>query len=395
MVTASPTTHETYQKAAAEAATEPVFTHTGKRHNISGERVKEAIKDLPEADQADIWWFSQYCHTYNLGKAQKGGLLKKPNGLDFYSADSIDQLLGGGRIRRKETIEPILEAIRTFRKLEDARADQITSGFIETRLFKVIEERCLKALRRQRIMFIFGDSQIGKSRCLVEVQRRHNHGQTIYVETPSTGSLSSFLKELAKILNIPTSGKTAISESIIKTFDSRMLLIVDEAHRALIARKNSGGSAVINFLPELYNKAGCGIVISMTNEGRDELLNGHHKKTYEQIWRRRIAPLQLPNVTPADDLALFAQAYGLLPAPEAKVTISVTYTDEHGHDQTRKHSESPLALQSNVNQLEGLGVWIAILQDASDIAREQGRAIAWGAVIKAYCQSQADAEILK
>lgn len=371
------------------------IAHGGKKFRISGATVKESIKDLPDDQQDVIWWFSQYCHTHNLGKDKLSTLLKKPNGLDFYSADSITQLLGGGRIRRGETIEPMLDAIRTLRKLEDVRAEQVNSGFIETRLFKVIEERALKALRRQRIMYIFGDSQIGKSMCLMEVQRRHNHGQTIYVEVPSTGSLSAFLKDLGRILNIPVSAKTAISDSVIKTFDSRMLLIVDEAHRALIARRNSGGSAIMNFLRELYNKAGCGIVISMTNEGRDELLHGTHKKTYEQIWRRRIAPLQLPNVTPTDDLELFSNAYGLPPATDKKVTISVDYIAEHGESQSKKHTESPLNLQTTINRLEGLGVWITILQDASDIAREQGRAVTWGAVIKAACQAQADADILQ
>lgn len=386
------TSHATEAPVASEQ-TEAAIGHGGKRFRISGAVVKESIKDLPEDEQDAIWWLSQYCHTHNLGREKLNALLKKPNGGGYYSSDSITQLLSGGRTRRGENITPILDAIRTLRKLEDARAEQVTSDFIETRLFGVIEKRCEKALRRQRIMFIFGDSQIGKSKCLVEYQRRHNHGETIYVEVPSTGSLSAFLKELGKTLNIPISAKTGIAESVIKTFDSRMLLIVDEAHRALIARKNTGGSAIMNFLRELYNKSACGIVISMTNEGRDELLNGNHKKSYEQIWRRRIAPLQLPNITPADDLALFARAYGLAPATEAKIKVTISYTDGDGKIQNRQHSESPLELQTGVNQIEGLGVWISILQDASDIAREQGRAITWGAVIKAYCQSQADAEI--
>lgn len=391
MVTAS----HTYPEPATSAQPEPAIGPSGKKFRISGASLKDSIKDLPDDQQDIICWFSQYYHTHNLGKDKLATLLKKSNGMDYYSVDSITQLLGGGRIRRGENIEPMLDAIRTLRKLEDARAEQVSSGFIETRLFQEIEKRSLKALRRQRIMYIFGDSQIGKTMCLKEVQRRHNHGQTIYVEVPSTGALSAFLKELGRILNIPVSAKTGIADSIIKTFDNRMLLIVDEAHRALISRKNSGGSAVMNFLRELYNKAGCGIVISMTNEGRDELLHGSHKKTYEQIWRRRIAPLQLPNVMPDDDLALFAAAYGLPTATEKPITISVDYIDGDGSMQTKKHTDTPLNLQSTVNRLEGLGVWVTILQDASDIAREQGRAITWGAVIKSACQAQADADILQ
>jgi hypothetical protein len=43
---------------------------------------------------------------------------------------------------------------------------------------------------------------------------------------------------------------------------------------------------------------------------------------------------------------------------------------------------------------EGLGVWIGILQDASDMAREQRRSMSWGAVLKAHAQSLAECEIL-
>lgn len=131
----------------------------------------------------------------------------------------------------------------------------------------------------------------------------------------------------------------------------------------------------------------------MTNEGRDELLHGTHKKTYEQIWRRRIAPLQLPNITPNDDLDLFAAAYGLPPASDKPLEVTVDCIEEDGSIKTRKHKDTSLNLQTTINRAEGLGVWITILQDAADMAQELGRQITWGAVIKASCQAQAEAEI--
>ncbi len=366
-----------------------------KKFRISGPQFKAVIKDLSEEQQAPLWWLFQYCHRKNIGKDQHATLLKKPNGFEYYSADSVGQIFGGGRIRRGENLEPMLVAIRSLQQIEDARSEMASSGFIQTRLFDVIEKRCMRALHRQKIMFIFGDSQIGKTENLLEVQRRHNHGQTIYVETPSTGSLSHFLMELAGALNIPkTITITRLVDEIIATFDKNMLLIVDEAHRTVLGRKSANGSAVMNFLRELWNKTKCGIVISMTNEGRDELLQGTHKKCYQQIWRRRISPLQLPKVTPADDLALFAAAYGLPEATETPVTVTVTAIDDSGRERQIKHTDSPLNLQTQMNQTEGLGVWISILQDASDMALEQKRKITWGAVIKATCQAQADAEIL-
>ena len=65
-----------------------------------------------------------------------------------------------------------------------------------------------------------------------------------------------------------------------------------------------------------------------------------------------------------------------------------------GLDRDKTYSDQPLRLQKQVTEEEGLGVWLMILQDAADIAREQRRAISWGAVIKAYCLSKADGEVI-
>jgi DNA transposition AAA+ family ATPase len=365
-----------------------------RRFAIPGDQIRRAIADLPTEQFDLVWWFAGWCRRQDLTRPELGRILKKPGGGGYYSHDSVIQLLTGGRIRRGENIEPLLEAIAALRKVEEIREQQVTSGFVETRLFQEIERRCEKARMRQRIMFLFGDSQIGKTASLLEVQRRHNHGQTIYVEVPTGGNVTHFIFALAKQFGIPTKqgAKAGLRDRVIESFDSRMLLIVDEAHRCL--RPGAmGGLETFSFIRELWNRRGCGIVISLTNEGRDQFLHGPHAAQLAQLWRRRITPLQLPNVPPDDDAARFAAAYGLPEAPEADVTIRVTYTDDQGHTATKNHHDSPLRLQRHVLRTEGLGVWIAILQDAADMAQEQGKAITWGAVIKAYCQAQADSEI--
>ena len=381
---------------SAHALAAPALNPAGAKMRIPGNRVMDAIKDLPPEEHDAIWWFYSWCKKYDIGGAELGSLLRKPNGTDYYSTDSIVQLISGGRIRRGENIAPMIEAILSFRKVEEVREQQVSSGFIETRLFHEIEKRCLRALHRQRIMYIFGDGQIGKSECLREVQRRHNHGQTIYVEVPSGGAIGTFLRELARIMKVPE--RTTITQlrgTLIDMFNSRMMLIVDEGHRCLNGKASRGGSQVFDFLRELINKARCGIVIAMTNEGRDELLKGRHAKAYEQIWRRRIAPLQLPGVAFEDDLARFAEAYGLPPAPAEEITVNVTVHGADGVPRKKPYPAVPLRIQRIVNEREGLGVWISILQDASDMAREARKAITWGAVIKAHAIAQADAEMLR
>lgn len=381
---------ESIAPPSAEAVTSPA----ARRFNIPGDQVKAAISDLPSDQAGLIWWYFGFCSKANLSRSELGETLKKPGGGGYYSHDSIIQLLTGGRIRRGENIDPLLDAIAALKKVEDARGSHVTSGFIQTRLAREIHGRCMKALHRQRITYVFGDSQIGKTESLLEVQRTNPPGQVVYVETPTGGNVTHFIYALAKQFAIPTKqgAKAGLRDRVIESFDSRMLLIVDEAHRCLRPGSISG-LETFSFIRELWNRRKCGIVIALTNEGRDQFLHGPHAAQLAQLWRRRITPLQLPNVPPDDDAALFARAYGLPAAADDLVTIRVTIHDSAGREQTVNHADSPLRLQRHVLKTEGLGVWIGILQDASDMASEQKKAITWGAVLKAFCQAQADAEI--
>ncbi len=374
------------------AESEKVTSLGQHRFTIAGDTVRRSIQDLPKDQQEPIIWFHGWCCKFIRGKTGLGQTLKKPSG-DFYSVDSIVQLLTGGRIRRGENIDVMLDAIARFRRIEGAREEQAVSGFIETSLFFEMERRCLKALQRQRILFIFGDSQIGKTDSLKEIQRRHNHGQTLYIEIPTFGSYGGTIDAFAEALNIPTASNNQrqIKERIIEAIDGNMLVILDEAHRFLEGRQNTRGLQSLSFVRELWNKKHPGIVMAFTNEGRDKLLHGPHARTLQQIWRRRITPLQLPAVPPDADAALFAHAYGLDPAPEEEVAVRITTLE--GREIT--HRDSPLRLQREVLKTEGLGVWIAILQDACDMAQDAGRKVTWAAVLKAHAQAQAEAEIFQ
>ena len=386
----------TATSAAPALSPEPDMTlPKAKRFIIAYDTVRAATEDLPDEQQEKVRWFYQFCRRSNFSKTELEGVLKQPGSSKFYSSDSIVQLLTGGRMRRGENIAPMLEAIDALRRVESLREGLVNSGYIRTRLYFEIEKRLQKALKRQRFTFFWGDSQIGKSAAFEEYQKHHNHGETILIEVPAGGSVTNFLRELANHFNLPTHlNQGLLAQRLIEAFDSRMLLIVDEAHRCLKTRHTSSQLGVFDFLRELWNRKRCGIAIAMTNEGRDLFLHGPHAKALEQTWRRRITPLQLPAITPTDDLALFAKAYGLPPATDEPLTIKVTFQDEAGTTREKRHTDTPLNVQTTVNATEGLGVWISILQDASDIAAEQKRPIAWGAVLKAHCQAQADAEML-
>ena len=370
---------------------EEVIARNRKNFKISADVIARTVTTLNEEETSALRWLAEYCRSLDLNRTQMSNLIKQKNG-KFYSFDSIYQTFTGRRQESGTSITPIIEAIENFRELETERDRLVKSGFILTRLSTEIWKRCDKARLRQRISYIIGESQIGKTSALKEYQRRNNHGQTIYLETPSGGAKSALLRALALQLGISTTiRQDELGDRIIKSFDHSMLLIVDEAHRCL---KSVAGVKSMDFIRQLYNQAECGIVISMTNEGKKALLSGTFAGELKQIWKRRIQPLQLPDIPPQDDLDLFSAAYGLEPASDTSITIEVELTNSEGRSRKKTYTDTSLELQTKVITSEGLGVWIMILQDASDIAQELNREITWGAVIKAYCNAQAEAEII-
>ena len=373
----------------------PTTTGSIKQFRISGDVIRETVKLLPEDQGQALWWFASYARDRNLGRVQLGSILKKPKG-GFYTTDSVTQALTGKRTREGMSIENIVEAINKLRTIEEAREAQQTSGYIHTRLCEEIWKRCQKALIRNRISFIFGDSQIGKTEALREYQKQHNHGETIYLEVPTGANLGSFLIELAVKMGIPEGlSKVNLKRRIINAFDRNMLLIIDEAHRCFNKTYSKSSLDIFDYLRELWNHTKCGMVISLTNEGRDEFKKGKFAKALQQLWRRRITPLQLPAYPPQDDLALFAASFGLEPATDKPMTVKMDVIDEHGDTKTKTHTNNPLKLQTEQVEKEGLGVWISILEDAADMAADANRKLTWGAVIKAYCLSQAEAEMIQ
>lgn len=392
MVTPDTPPEETEDSAALVPAPERgLAAMQAIKFRIPGDTIHTATAELPDEEREALRWFGAYCRRKNFDKDQVAALLRKPAG-GYYSWDSIYQALTGRRSGEGVSLAPMIAAIASFRRIAEEREEQIESGFIQTRLYDLIEGRCQRALLRRKIGFIFGDGQIGKSECLQEYARRHNHGQTIYVEMPTQGTLTALLSVLGDTLNVGRMNNAARAQRIIECFDDRMMLIGDEWHRSLSRTTGANGLAVQSFIRELYNKRRPGIMLSMTNEGRDAIVHGEHRKTLEQLWRRRIQPLQLPSAPFVDDLDRFAISYGLEPAPDKSLTIKATTLDDTGREITREYTDNPRKLQAQVSAAEGLGVWITILQDASDIARASKRSITWGAVLKAYTLSQAEAE---
>lgn len=360
----------------------------GCRFTIAGDKIALATADMPERTRTAIRWAEGYCRARNLSYPELADRLKKPDG-KTYSADSVFHMFTGGR--EADQLDNMVAALERLRVVETERAEQVRVTFIETSLSARIFSTCRRAFLRQKMVFIFGDSQIGKTTALEEYARRHNHGETRYVRMPPGGGLDAFIRELAIALGIPTGARTLdLRRRILDCFDSRMLLVVDECEECL-NETSLRGVLTLNFIREIHDKRKCGVVMAGANIFKQKLLHGRHSASMVRLVRRGMSPLQLPAIPPSADLARFAESYRLPAIDDQKISVRAPIVDAHGEEQIEKIEHSPLALQTAVIREHGLGRWVMILTEASDLAREKRRPMSWGAVLLAWHRFEQDA----
>lgn len=395
--------------AGASTAEPPSFTPAterspatrginGSNFKIRGDLITAATAELPERQREALRWLAGHCRDRNLDHKVVATRLLKPDGQP-YSGDSVYHALTGGRT--EEQLENIVSTIERYRraqeKIEEGRTNLARAAYVHTAVGKRIWKICRRALLRRRVCFIWGETQTGKTTCLEEYQRKHNHGETHMMRCPARGRFKTFLRLLAISLGVPIAkaSEADLRELIIAAVDDHMLLIVDEMHEPFGPNGDAQlGVDIVNFLREVYDRKKCGLVLCGTPIFKEAILHGPFRRNLAQIWKRGLIPLQLPPVPGTADLVLFARQFGLEAAPDEEIGVRVTFTDDDGAEQKTSLQKNILALQTEVVAKEGLGRWITILEEASDLAREKRRPVTWGLVLHAWHSFEQDASFL-
>lgn len=316
---------------------------------IPGDVVNKNTAHLEDDERSAIRWLHNHAVLNNLSLTETGACIR-------YDASVVSKLFNG---RYEGQLTNVVKAIESFRKVHEERVNLRKLPFVRTHMAVRIFNLCNMALRLQRIGFIYGESQIGKTSALKKYTEENNHGSTIYVSMPTGGAKSLFLGALAKKLNIsPQQQQRELIRRIIESFDDRMLLIVDELHQAVRFERSI---YTIEFIREIHDATGCGVVLSGTNVFQDAVKAGPWAKVLVQIKRRQCAVLALKPVAAMDDLNLFAKEYKLPPAT----------------GEARK-------LQAEINNQHGLGMWLALLRLANEAALKRGKVLSWEQVIAVH-----------
>lgn len=324
----------------------------GKGVRIPGDVVNKATADLADNQRSAIRRLHAFYAENDLSLGETGKLIGK--------SDSVISLIFRGKY--EANLDDVVREIDRFFDLYEKRNEGRKLDFIKTELTEKIWKVCDAARQFQRIAFVFGDTQIGKTTALKAYRDEHNHGSTIYTSIPTGGALMNYLPLLARKLRISENLTIhKLRERIISAFDDRMLLIADEAHRCI---RESGNPAnpiqTIEFIREIFDETGCGVVISATNVFRDAMDNGPVERILRQTKRRRLCALQLPNLPSAVDLNAFAAGYKLDPP-------------------TGKAKE----LQTAMVDAEALGMWLILLRMGALLASQRKATMTWDHVLQA------------
>ncbi len=328
------------------------------RINISGDVVKTALGGLVRAGEISpehegaIWWF--YCFS-----REKGWNLKEAAKEIGKDSTTLWRVFNG---KYGASLENIAADIARFKSVEEKRESVVRLDFVETSTWTTVNSICQNALASQSIAFVFGESQIGKTTCLLKVAHDNNHGATKYVRLPASGGIRLFAQELAKSCYVsPDQSFENLRDRILRSIDSRTLVIIDELHQVFTSYLKGSAIKVLEFIREIYDRTQCGMVLCGTDVLEYELQRGKLALMLKQFNRRGLMKVHLPSRTPHADLVLVASKFGLPePTGPAKKIVDDMIADS------------------------GLGMYIKFLQAAATKAKKGKGKITWDHFVNAY-----------
>jgi DNA transposition AAA+ family ATPase len=332
--------------------------------NIGGHTVTEATEHMPEEQRALVRWLHHYARRerWNWDQLISAVGYSSTTWSRIWQ-DKYRYAKGEPRAGERMPITDHCTAIARLKRLVEEREAVKATGFIQTSVAERIFWLCRRTFSRQRIGFIWGDSQIGKSECCREYQRRNNHGETTYCEMPPASGVQLMLRTIADALMVPSKqGFDSMLRDVCRSLDGSKLLIVDEIHRVFTTYQKGSVMRCLDTLRYIHDHTRCGLVLVGTNVMRDQLRTGEFSLYLQQLKRRGMSfILQLPTQPPRKDLDLMAAAFGLEPASDRAELVLM-----------------------DMAKTAGFGAVKMLLQDASEIAHKKKRSVTWDDFVRAH-----------
>ena len=314
---------------------------------------------LTEEEGEEIFWLYSYAQEYHL---KEGDLAAK---MGCYDKNTLYQVFRGSygvyKDGKAASWAGIVKAIRSFKSVELEEMKKKNIGIIDTEVKQTVFRACQAALNDGMPAFIYGASQIGKTTALQEFQRLNNHGKTIYLRMGSGWTRPRLVRELALKFGNGVKAKRSwmLEDAIFGSLTRYNLLIIDEFHLALETSTDASAKAMMEFVREVYDRTGCGLVMSSTKVGLAGLEGGKNQLLFDQLRRRGVVKVVLPDVPPVRDINTIARSFDL-PLPTGEVLAGI----------------------KQLVKTRGLGVFIKYLQKSYAVCRKAKTELSWDAYRK-------------
>lgn len=265
---------------------------------------------ITAGDKGLVLWFFGYVKERGLSCADAAKLIA-------YNPATVSRLF---RANYEGSVTNIIRAIRRLKHITDERGKMVQDTFIDTSIWRDIRATCDLALMRHAPVRIVGVSQIGKTCALKEYQRRSEF-LVRYCRLPAAPGFRGVLEAVADSCYVTTRCTTEqLRRRVAKSLDENTLLIIDELHQLAISSGVHSAMKVMEWIRELYDESGCGLVVCGTRAMEDDLIKGELKSWLDQFDQRCIRVLELPTQVPDEDICAAAKAYRL-PEPDDDTLI--------------------------------------------------------------------------
>ncbi len=303
-MTTTPT--ETVEETANASAA--VRTDASVRKMI--DHAVEVKRITPEQGET-IFWF----HGYAMNRGLSNSELAAASGI---SKTAISQIFSGHY--PADDWSAMCVRISQFRKMCDSEVRNAKVGFIDTEIASTVFQVCDNARHDGMPAFIYGASQIGKTKALMEYVRRANNPCVKYLRCRAgmtKSRLARLLGETCHLRKLDRLSSNEIIDGVADSLDSSSLLILDEFHMMTETVKSDVSRQLVEYIREIYDLTKCGMVTAATKVGLMDLEEGPNRLLFDQFRRRGILKVVLPDVPPVRDINAFAKAYGL-PIPHGE-----------------------------------------------------------------------------
>lgn len=276
--------------------------------NRSADQVRAAMRIYADDGRITDEGLESLVRLFALGKA-RGLSFDQTGRLVSYSGATMSRLFAG---KYEGAMEKVVESVGAYLELEAERQKMASDLFIETTAWAKVKAACDLAIKRNRIVRIIGPSQVGKTYCLKEYMRRARF-QTCYLRIPAAPTFKLVVEAMCAAVGVSSSLRTDDARPrVARAIGPNTLVVVDELHELVMSAGKSTAMKCAEWLREIFDASGCGMVLCGTSALEDDLINDPRLKGWlGQLDQRCIRVLRLPNELPAEDVDRAAEAYGI------------------------------------------------------------------------------------